>query len=126
MGEIAIGSLNVPRIWKPQKQQGRITISIQIFLLLTFFEINSSRGRSLSPSGYSFNVTSIASSNDWIIDYREFYYMAKDKTIFSTLNECNTKQIFVGYDKSTNVVGQRTIQLDDRHFNDVLFVPSFS
>ena len=31
--------------------------------------------------------------------------MAKDKAIFSTLNECNTKQIFVGYDKSTNVVG---------------------
>jgi hypothetical protein len=52
--------------------------------------------------------------------------MAKDKAIFSTLNECNTKQIFVGDDRSLSVVGSRIIQLDDGHFNDVLCVPSLS
>jgi hypothetical protein len=52
--------------------------------------------------------------------------MAKDKAIFSSLNECNTKQIFVGDDRSLSVVGSRTIQLDDGHFNDVLCVPSLS
>jgi hypothetical protein len=45
-------------------------------------------------------------------------------TIFSTLNECNTKQIFVGDDRSLSVIGSGTIQLDDGHFNDVLCVPS--
>jgi flagellar biosynthesis component FlhA len=38
------------------------------------------------------------------------YHMAKDKAIFSTLNECNTKQIFVGDDRSLSVVGSGTIQ----------------
>jgi hypothetical protein len=45
--------------------------------------------------------------------------MAKDKSIFPTLNECNTKQIFVGDDRSLNIVGSRIVQLDDGHFNDV-------
>jgi hypothetical protein len=54
------------------------------------------------------------------------YHMAKDKAIFSTLNECNTKQIFVGDDRSLSVVGSGIIQLDDGHFNDVLCVPSLS
>jgi hypothetical protein len=31
--------------------------------------------------------------------------MAKDKYMFSALNECNTKKIFVGDDKSLSVVG---------------------
>jgi hypothetical protein len=31
--------------------------------------------------------------------------MAKDKDIFSALNECNTKKIFVSDDKSLSVVG---------------------
>ena len=48
--------------------------------------------------------------------------MAKDKAIVYSLNACNTKQIFVGDDRSLNVVGSRTIQLDDGHFNDVLCV----
>jgi hypothetical protein len=52
--------------------------------------------------------------------------MAKDKAIFSALNECNTKQIFVGDDRSLSVVGSRIVQLDDGHFNDVLCVPSLS
>jgi hypothetical protein len=35
--------------------------------------------------------------------------MAKDKAIFSTLNECNTKKTFVGDDKSLSVVWFGTI-----------------
>ena len=49
--------------------------------------------------------------------------MDKDQTIFSTVHECNTKQIFVGDDRSLNVVESGAIQLDDGQFNDVLCVP---
>jgi hypothetical protein len=52
--------------------------------------------------------------------------MAKDKAIFSALNECNTKKIFVGDDQSLSVVGYGPIQVDNGHFNDVLCVPSLS
>ena len=38
--------------------------------------------------------------------------MAKEKAIFSTLNECNTKKIFVGDDSSLSVVGSGTVQVD--------------
>jgi len=52
--------------------------------------------------------------------------MAKDKAIFSSLNECNTKKIFVSDNISLSVVGSGTIQVDNGHFNDVLFIPSIS
>jgi hypothetical protein len=52
--------------------------------------------------------------------------MAKDKAIFFALNKCNTKQIFVGDDRSLSVVGSGTIQVDNGHFNDVLCVLSLS
>jgi hypothetical protein len=52
--------------------------------------------------------------------------MDKDKAIFSSLNECNTKKIFVGDDRSLSVVGFGTVQVDNGHFNDVLCVPSLS
>ena len=39
--------------------------------------------------------------------------MAKDKVIFSSLNECNTKQIFVGDDKSLTIVWFETIHVDN-------------
>jgi hypothetical protein len=52
--------------------------------------------------------------------------MAKDKAIFSVLNECNTKKIFVGDDRSLSVVGSGTVQVDNGHFKNVLCVPSLS
>jgi hypothetical protein len=52
--------------------------------------------------------------------------MAKDRAIFSTLNECNTKQIFVGDDRYLSVEGSGTFQVENGHFNDVLCVPSLS
>jgi hypothetical protein len=39
----------------------------------------------------------------------EHFVMVRDKAIFSTLNECNTKQIFVGDDRSLRVVGSGII-----------------
>jgi hypothetical protein len=33
--------------------------------------------------------------DEWLIDYGASYHMAKDKAIFSSLNECNTKKIFL-------------------------------
>ena len=52
--------------------------------------------------------------------------MAKDRDIFSALNECNTKKIFIGDDRSISVVGSGIVQVDNGHFNDVLCVPNLS
>jgi hypothetical protein len=86
----------------------------------------SSHGHALSAYGFSFNSTSTYSFDEWLIDYGAYYRMAKDKTICSTLNECNTKQIFVGDDRSLRDVGFETVQVDNGHFNYVLYVPSLS
>lgn len=65
----------------------------------TFF---TSFGHALSSFGYSLNASysssSSSSSNEWVIDYVSSYHIAKDKAIFLDLNECNTKQFFVGVD----------------------------
>ena len=52
--------------------------------------------------------------------------MAKDQAIFSTMHECNTKQIFVGDDRSLSVVGSGTVLVGNGHFSDVLCVPKIS
>ena len=52
--------------------------------------------------------------------------MDKDQAIFSTMHECNTKQIFVGDDSSLRVVGSRIVWVENGHFNDVLCVPRIS
>jgi hypothetical protein len=87
---------------------------------------SSSHGHSLFASSLSFNETSTSSSDEWLIDSRASYHMAKEKVIFSTLNQCNTKKIFVGDDRSFIVVGSIQFQVDNGHFNDVLCVPSIS
>jgi hypothetical protein len=87
---------------------------------------SSSHGHALFASGFSFNTTSTSSSYEWLIDSGASYHMAKDKYIFSSLNECNTKKIFVGDDRYLSVVRFGTVQVDNGHFNDVLSVPSLS
>jgi hypothetical protein len=89
---------------------------------------SSSHRHALSASGFSFNSnsTTTSSSVEWLIDSGASYHMVKDKAIFFSLNECNTKKIFVGDDRSLSVVGSGTIQVDNGHFNDVLCVPSLS
>jgi hypothetical protein len=52
--------------------------------------------------------------------------MAKDKSIFFVLNECNNKQIFVGDDRSLNFVWLGIVQIDNGYFNDLLCVSSLS
>ena len=42
------------------------------------------------------------------------------------MHECNTKQIFVGDDRSLSVVGSRTVPVENGHFSDVLCVPRIS
>jgi hypothetical protein len=83
-------------------------------------------GHALYASSFSFNANSTSSSNECLIDSEASYHMAKDKAIFSTLNECNTKKIFVRDDRSLSVVGSGTVQVDNGDFNDVLCVLSFS
>jgi hypothetical protein len=69
---------------------------------------SSSHGHALSASSFSSNATSTSSSDEWLINSRASYHMAKEKAIFSTLNECNTKKIFVGDDRSLSIVGYGT------------------
>jgi hypothetical protein len=66
-----------------------------------------------SSSGYALNVSSSSSSHEWFIDYGASYHMDKDKAVLSTLNDCNTKNIFVGDDRSLNVKGSETIHLNN-------------
>ena len=80
----------------------------------------------LSTYGFSFNTTSTSTSNEWLIDSGASYHMDKDRDIFSTLNECNTKKIFIGDDRSVSVEGSGIVQVYNGHFNDVLCVPSLS
>jgi hypothetical protein len=87
---------------------------------------SSSHGHALSTSSLSFNTTSTSTSDEWLIDYGASYHIAKDRAIFSTLNECNTKKIFVGDDRSLSVEGSGRVQVENGHFNDVLCVPSLS
>jgi hypothetical protein len=87
---------------------------------------SSSHGHALSASSFSFNTPSNSTFDKWLIDFGASYHMAKDRDIFSTLNECNTKKIFVGDDRSLSVEGFGTIQVENGHFNDVLYVPSLS
>jgi hypothetical protein len=87
---------------------------------------SSSHGHALSASGFSFNTPSTSTSDKCLIDSLSSYHMAKDRDIFSTLNECNTKKIFVGDDRFLSVEGYGTIQVENGHFNDVLCVPSLS
>ena len=42
------------------------------------------------------------------------------------MHECNTKQIFVGDDRSLSLVGSGTVPVENGHFNDVLCVPKIS
>jgi hypothetical protein len=74
---------------------------------------SSSHGHALFASSFSFDATSTSSSHEWFIEFGASYHMSKDKAIFYALNECNTKKIFVGDDRSLNVVGFGTIQVDN-------------
>jgi hypothetical protein len=86
----------------------------------------SSHGHALYASSFSFNTTSTSSFDEWLIDSGASYHMVKDRDIFSSLNECNTKKIFVGDDRSLSVEGYGKVQVKNGHFNDVLCVPSLS
>jgi hypothetical protein len=85
-----------------------------------------SHGHTLSTSSFSFNETSTSYSDEWSIDFGAYYHTTKDKAIFSALNECNTKKIYVGDDRYLSSAGSTKVQVDNGHFNDVLCVPSLS
>jgi hypothetical protein len=114
-------SPNVSRTWTLEAMMKKHNINID-----STSSSYSSNGHALSTYGFSINVTSTSSFDKWLIDSGASYHMAKDKDIFSSLNECNTKKIFFGDDRSLSIVGSGTIQLDNGHFNDVLCVPSLS
>ena len=83
-------------------------------------------GCEASRSGYALNVYCSSHSHEWLIDSGASYHMAKNKDMFSSLNDYNTKKIYVGDDRSLSVVGSGTIHLENGQFNDVLCVPTLS
>ena len=86
----------------------------------------SACGCQASRSGYALNVSSSSYSHEWLIDSGASYHMAKNKSMFTSLNDCNTKNIYVGDDISLIFVGSGTIHLVNGSFNDVLCVPTLS
>ena len=84
---------------------------------------STSHGHALFASVYSYTASSYSTSIEWFIDSKASYHMAKDQAIFYTMYECNTKQIFVGNDRSLSVVGSWKFPVENGHFNDVLCVP---
>ena len=78
---------------------------------------SNSHGHALGASGYSYTASSSSTSIEWLID---------SGSIFSTMHECNTKQIFVSDDRSLSVVGFGTVPVENGHFSDVLCVPKIS
>jgi len=76
--------------------------------------------------GYALNIFSSSHSHEWLIDSTASYHMSKNKAMFPSLNDCNTKNIYVGDDRSLSVVGIGTIHLNNGQFNDVLCVPTLS
>ena len=87
---------------------------------------STSHGHALCATGYSYTTYSSSTSNEWLNDSGASYHMAKDQAIFSTMHEYNTKQIFVGDDRSLSVVGSGIVPIDNRHFSYVLGVPKVS
>jgi hypothetical protein len=106
-------------------------VSLEVMMKKQNINIDStsssySHGHALSTYGFSFNTTSTSSSDEWLIDFGASYHMAKDREIFFSLNECNTKKIFVGDDRSLSVEGYIIFQVENGHLNDVLGVPCIS
>jgi hypothetical protein len=56
---------------------------------------SSSHGHALSASSLSFNTPSTSTSDQWSIDYGASYHMAKDRDIFSSLNELTPRKYFL-------------------------------
>jgi len=95
-----------------------------------FYRLKSSssysHGITLFDSIFSLNETYTSSFYECIIDFGSCYHMDKDNAIFSYIKECNTKTIFVCNDISLSVLGSKTVQVNNGHLNDVLYVPSLS
>ena len=64
---------------------------------------STSHGHALCAYVYSYIASSYSTSIEWLSDSGASYHMAKDQAIFSTMHECNTKQIFVGDDRYLSV-----------------------
>ena len=86
---------------------------------------STSHGHALCAFSYSYISSSYSSSNEWLIDSREYYHKAKDQSIFSTMYECNTQKIFVADDRTIRVVGSIKIHLNDGYFKYVLCFKTF-
>ena len=84
-----------------------------------------SSGYAPSTQVYPLNISS-SPSHVWLIDYEASYNMAKDKAMFSTLNDCHTKNTYVGDDRSLSVVGSRIVHMDNGQFKYVLCAPTLS
>ena len=77
---------------------------------------STSHGHALCASCYSYNASSSTTSIEWLIDFGASYHMAKNQAIFSTMHECNTKQIFVSDDRSLSVVGSGIVPIQKLSF----------
>ena len=92
------------------QEDGSLGSSNENHIILDSSSESNSHGHALCASGYSYTASYSSTSNEWLIDYGASYHMDKDQAIFSTMHECNTKQIFVADDRSLSVVGSGIVQ----------------
>ena len=101
----------------------RQNIQLDTYLASSLRQANSSSSYAPSRLGYPLNGSSSSSYFDeWLIDFGASYHMRKDKAVFSTLNDCNTKNIFFGDDRYLSVEGSGIVHLNNGQFKDVLCV----
>ena len=78
---------------------------------------SSTHGHVLFSSRFSFNNHVLLTNDSYIIEHIIMWLRIRH---FSSLNECNTKWIFL------NVVGSRIVHLENGYFKDVLCFPIIS
>jgi len=64
--------------------------------------------------------------NEWILDSRASHHMANNMNLFSSLDDCRTRHIFVTNSSPLDVVATGTIDLSNGQINDVFYVSNLS
>ena len=66
------------------------------------------------------------SSKEWILDSSASYQMGSSKEDFSSLNQSKVSYIIMGDDTKMEVEGKGNVEMENREFKYVLYVPNIS
>ena len=71
-------------------------------------------------------MASSSSLGEWILDSGASYHMGSSKGHFSSLKQSKVPHLFVGNDTQVEVEGKWQVEMENREFKDVLYVPNLS